>query len=156
MAQSDKPWPAPAPPARPYNLPEISFIRDEVKFQHNLIGTRVSWFVSSQAFLVTPFAICVANQQSIPHTFPLAFIGIPFLGIALSLLIVPAVQIAIRRIEEQHTRIQAYQTDHLLGPPDPIGHKKSLRFACWAPWIFFTFWLVIVEVGAAIWISSHH
>lgn len=151
---SDKPWPAPAPPARSYNLQEIGFIRDEVKFQHTLIGTRVSWFVGAQAFLVTPFAICISNQ--ITRTYPLAFIGIPFIGITLSLLIVPGIQTAIRRIEEQHVRIQAYETDHLLGPPDPVGHRKSLEFACWVPWIFFSFWVIVVLIGIAWWISKSH
>src|SRR5579872_7046946 len=78
------------PTAREYNLDEIRFIREEVKFQHTLIGTRISWFVSAQAFLVTPFAICLANQLS--RTFLLALVGIPFLGITLSLLIVPGIQ----------------------------------------------------------------
>ena len=114
-------------PGRPYNLDEIRFIRDEVKFQHTLIGTRISWFVSAQAFLVTPFAICVSNQ--LLRTWPLAFVGIPFLGIALSLLIVQGIQQAIRRIDEAHVRIAAYTTDHLLGPMDPLGQRRSLRFA---------------------------
>jgi len=134
-----------APANRPYNLDEIRFIREEVKFQHTLIGTRISWFVSAQAFLVTPFAICISNQLS--RTWPLAFVGIPFLGIALSYLIVPGIQQAIRRIEEQHVRIAAYATEHLLGPTDPIGQKRSLRFATWVPWIFLSFWVVVVLCG---------
>ena len=137
--------PDPAPPGRPYNLDEIRFIREEVKFQHTLIGTRISWFVERQAFLVTPFAICISNQWS--RTWPLAFVGIPFLGIALSALIVPGIGQAIRRIEEEHARMQAYSTDHLIGPPDPIAQKRSLRFATCAPWIFLSFWTVIVLIG---------
>jgi hypothetical protein len=135
------------PTPQDYNLDEIRFIREEVKFQHTLIGTRISWFVSAQAFLVTPFAICVANQASLPETFFLAFAGIPFLGITLSLLIVPGIQQAIRRIEEQHLLMTAYVTTHLIGPPDPAGQKRSLRFATWAPWIFLTFWVVVVGFG---------
>jgi hypothetical protein len=132
-------------PGRPYNLDEIRFIREEVKFQHSLIGTRISWFVSAQAFLVTPFAICISNQLS--RTWLLAFVGIPFLGIALSLLIVQGIGQALRRIEEQHLRMDAYSTEHLIGPPDPIGQNRSLRFATWVPWIFFSFWVVVVLVG---------
>ena len=139
-----------APAGRPYNLDEIRFIRDEVKFQHTLIGTRISWFVSAQAFLVTPFAICVSNQLS--RTWLLAFVGIPFLGIALSLLVVPGIQQAIRRIEEQHVRMEAYSTEHLIGPPDPVGQKRSLRFATWVPWIFLSFWTVTVVIGIRMWI----
>jgi len=135
-----------SPAMRPYNIAEISIIRDEVKFQHNLVGTRISWFVSAQAFLVTPFAICVANQP-MPRTFLLAFVGISCIGIALSLLIVEGVWQAIRRIEQQHVRIQAYETDHLLGPLDPVGQKKSLRFAMWVPWVFFIFWVIVILCG---------
>jgi hypothetical protein len=152
---NDTPWPAMTPTPRPYNLTEIQFIRDEVRFQHTLIGMRVSWFVGAQAFLVTPFAICISNQQSISHTYPLAFIGIPFLGITLSLLIVQGIQQAIRRIEEQHIRIQAYETDHLLGPPDPVAHRKSLEFAMWVPWVFATFWAIIVLIGIALFVLKH-
>jgi hypothetical protein len=144
--------PRPSPPAsstRPYNLDEIRFIREEVKFQHTLIGTRISWFVSAQAFLVTPFAICISNQLS--KTWPLAFIGIPFLGIALSLLIVQGIRQAIRRIDQQHQKMAAYSIDHLIGPPDPIGQKLSLQFATWTPWIFFCFWLMIVAIGILLW-----
>jgi hypothetical protein len=138
------------PTTRPYNLDEIRFIREEVKFQHTLIGTRISWFVSAQAFLVTPFAICISNQ--IPHTWPLAFVGIPFLGIALSSLIIPGIQQAIRRIEEQHALMKAYPTEHIIGPPNPIGQKRSLQFANWVPWIFLTFWIVVVLCGLRLWL----
>jgi hypothetical protein len=137
-------------PGRAYNLDEIRFIREEVKFQHTLIGTRISWFVSAQAFLVTPFAICVSNQLS--RTWLLAFVGIPFLGLALSLLIVQGIWQALRRIEEQHLRMQAYSTEHLIGPPDPVGQNRSLRFATWVPWIFLSFWVVIVFIGIGTWI----
>jgi hypothetical protein len=148
--QGRSPYPHKMPPAtpitpRPYNLDEIRIIREEVKFQHTLIGTRVSWFVSAQAFLVTPFAICVAN--GIFRTYPLALVGIPFLGIALSILIIPGIHEAIRRIEEQHVLMSAYSTEHLIGPNDPMGQRKSLRFAVWAPWIFLVFWIVVVTVG---------
>jgi hypothetical protein len=143
----------PPPGRRSYNIDDIRFIREEVKFQHTLIGTRLSWFVSAQAFLVTPFAICVANQLS--KTFLLALIGIPFLGIALSLLIVPGIEQAIRRIEEQHVRMDAYETDHLLGPIDPIGQKRSLRFATWVPWIFLSFWVLVVLCGFGV-MALHH
>ena len=143
----------PDSPVRPYNLDEIRFIREEVRFQHTLIGTRLSWFVSAQAFLVTPFAICISNQVS--RTWPLAFVGIPFLGIALSLLIVQGIQQAIRRIEEQHMRMLTYDTDHLIGPPDPVGQTRSLRFATWTPWIFSTFWTVIILIGIFLFAMRH-
>jgi hypothetical protein len=136
--------------SRPYNLDEIRFIREEVKFQHTLIGTRISWFVGAQAFLVTPFAICISNQIS--RTWPLAFIGIPFLGIALSSLILQGIRQAIRRIEEQHILLCAYPTDHILGPPDPIGQNRSLQFARYVPWIFLTFWIVVVLCGLRLWL----
>jgi len=138
------------PAGRSYNLDEIRFIREEVKFQHTLIGTRISWFVGAQAFLVTPFAICISNPLS--RTWPLAFVGIPFLGIALSLLIVPGIQQAIRRIDEQHGLMQAYPTEHIIGPPDPVGQNRSLQFARWVPWIFLTFWIVVVLSGIRLWL----
>jgi hypothetical protein len=146
--------PAAISPNRPYNLDEIRFIREEVKFQHTLIGTRISWFVGAQAFLVTPFAICVSNSLS--RTWPLAFVGIPFLGIALSLLIVQGIQQAIRRIEEQHSRMKVYSTEHLMGPADPVGQKRSLQFARWVPWIFFSFWVVVVLIGIGFLIWKWH
>ena len=138
----------PSPGGRPYNLDEIRFIREEIKFQHGLIGTRLSWFVSSQAFLVTPFAICISNPLT--RTFFLAFAGIPFLGITLSLLIIPGITQAIRQIDEEHGLMGAYETDHLLGPMDPVGQKRSLEFARWSPKIFLVFWTVIVIVGCLI------
>jgi hypothetical protein len=141
--------PSPTLPSRPYNLAEITFIRDEVKFQHTLVGTRISWFVSAQAFLVTPFAICIVNPPML-RTFLLAFLGIPCIGMALSLLIVEGVHQAIRRIEQQHVRIQAYQTDHLLGPLDPVGQRKSLRFAVCVPWVFFMFWVIVILCGIRV------
>jgi hypothetical protein len=141
--------PSANPAARPFNLDEIRFIREEVKFQHTLIGTRISWFVGAQAFLVTPFAICISNQLS--RTWPLAFVGIPFLGIALSSLIVQGIKQAIRRIEEQHALMRAYPTEHIIGPPDPIGQNRSLQFARWIPWIFLSFWIVVVLIGIHLW-----
>jgi hypothetical protein len=88
------------------------------------------------------------------RTWPLAFVGIPFLGIALSCLIVQGIRQAIRRIDEQHVLMQAYSTEHLLGQPDPIGQNRSLQFARCVPWIFLSFWTVVVLCGIALWLRK--
>ena len=50
--------------------------------------------------------------------------------------------------------MKAYSIDHLIGPPDPVSQKRSLRFATCAPWIFLSFWTVIVLIGVRMWLMK--
>ena len=41
---------------------EYKFVREEIRFQHTLLGYRLGWFLNSQAFLCTAYSISIAND----------------------------------------------------------------------------------------------
>jgi hypothetical protein len=76
-------------------------VRDEIAHEDNLVGARLSWFIASQAFLLSALAIAHSKDQAPPNArndffFPL----VPLLAIASCILIFLGIvggAVAIRR-----------------------------------------------------------
>ena len=66
----------------------LKTMRDELQAEHTLISNRISWYVTSQSFLMAAFAVSLSttfsNDSSQLYFFHNA---IPFLGIIISVLI---------------------------------------------------------------------
>ena len=66
----------------------LKTVRDELQAEHTLISNRISWYVTSQSFLMAAFAVSLSttfsNDSSQLYFFHNA---IPFLGIIISVLI---------------------------------------------------------------------
>ena len=73
----------------------LQAMRAEIQAEHTLLGTRMTWLVTSQAFLMTAYA----TASSVNHTKHwTAFFqnGLPLLGFLLSLCAVFGIVAAVR------------------------------------------------------------
>jgi hypothetical protein len=67
------------------NLKEkLDFFHKEGQFEHQLIAHRMTWYVTSQSFLMAAFAASGSNQNYLQDLFGLF---IPLLGIVISVII---------------------------------------------------------------------
>lgn len=74
-----------------YNVLEA--IRNEIHAEHTLISHRITWCVTSQAFLLAAFAVCLSNGHM---GFPFFRHALPWLGGLLAILAWIAIASAIR------------------------------------------------------------
>ncbi|HEY0074401.1 MAG TPA: hypothetical protein VGB77_09885 [Abditibacteriaceae bacterium] len=130
------------------NFEQVKFIREEVRFQHDLLNNRVSWYVASQSFLVTAFAISASSVKPFSEICILPYFAIPSLGILLSSFIIPAINAAIQRIGLQNGLLSCFNLKNYLPPRDDTQHIQSLRFASAVPVIFMMFWVLVLITGA--------
>lgn len=99
-------------------------IREEIQAEHSLISQRLSWYVGSQSFLLTAYAIAWNKD----HEWRMFFQqGMPILGALLSILAFIGVRSAIRVQKD----LIAQQTDLLArlikAQPDDADDKKILE-----------------------------
>jgi hypothetical protein len=150
-------------PDLPTKFEQLKFIRDEIRFEHSLLGQRVSWLLASNAFLLAAFA--ESSQQAI-SSFPeaklsdalLPFYVIPLFGLVSSFMLIPAVTEAARRITQQRELL--YTPGHHLGL-EPLtqvlrpgrgntAHNRSVQYARWMPYLCVVLWLGIGLAGQVV------
>jgi hypothetical protein len=150
-------------------LKYIMFIRDEIRFEHSVLGNRVSAYVTSQAFLFTAFATstlvegdAVFAQYFASVCFP--YIMLPIFGIDISVVIWIAVIETCRRIESQRSLLY-YDNSPLKASIEALrpngrgtfGHNRSLMYSKVLPWACASLWMLIYLVGI-VWhfIAGYH
>ena len=76
--------PSRASPDKCLTLREYVFLREEIRHEDNLVNARLSWLVSSQAFLLSGFAIPLNGtaQSLFPTYAKLNVILVTFLPVA--------------------------------------------------------------------------
>jgi hypothetical protein len=122
-------------------------IRDEIRSEHALIGTRLNWYVTSQSFLVTAFAICESNGFVWFHWF--ATIVVPSVGLVASVLIFPSILAASATITLWHEKQKDFFESHkefeaAFGMERPSWvERRGLLFPQIMPVLFGLLWLVI-------------
>lgn len=148
-------------------LERLQFYRAEIRHEFDLLANRVSSFIASQSFLVLGFTLSVSNAApgwGVRLAFPLA---IAILGAILSALVMPGILGASETIDLWRAK-QAALFDEAAEELEPfrlrrrvsgrgidLVHRRSLRFAKLAPWIFLCAWLgfgalaslLIVQLG---------
>jgi hypothetical protein len=141
----------PMSPADFYRL-----IRSQIEHEDNLNSQRLSWFVASQSFLFTAYAIVLSNLS--PGKLPLIerqlnglVLVIPIVALLTCMLIfatIVAGAIAmsnLRRMYSSHERsaadtlppVQGYRLTQLCGQAGPLG----------LPPVFIIVWLVLLVQG---------
>jgi len=122
-------------------------IRDEIKAEHSLIANRLSWYVTSQSFLVTAFAISRGNSFVWFHWF--STLLLPVIGFVSSALIFPSILGACSTIKLWHGKQRALFTEHNevkvafeLDRPQWI-ENRGLLFPKMMPLLFGFAWSVI-------------
>src|SRR5437588_7070215 len=81
---------------------EYEQIRNEIRAEHSLIANRLSWYVTSQSFLVTAFAISRGAGFTWFHWF--STLLLPIIGIVSSALIFPSILGACSTIKLWHDK----------------------------------------------------
>ena len=126
---------------------EYQHIREETRAEHSLIANRLTWYVTSQSFLVTAFAISRGSGFTWHHWF--STILLPLVALVTSLLVLPSLVGARKTIQLWHKR----QRDFFTRNPD-FKTAFELKRASWIesqgtlfpivlPLLFAVFWLVI-------------
>jgi len=102
-----------------------SQIRTEIRFEIELMSTRVNWLITSQAFLFVP--LVVGAQGKPLHENPL-FPLIPCMGIVLCMLVMTGISAAAWRCTQwrrkmraaPHERVEAHGVFSITAPDEPM------------------------------------
>lgn len=136
---------------------QMKFVRDEIRFEHTVLGNRISAYLASQAFLITAFAISSRfEHRAYVDVLFFSFFGIPILGLYITSYIIPAVEETISRLGLQRSKIYTpglplYEITHRLRPElDNSKHNMSLKYAQKLPLAFGIAWIVILLWGLGL------
>jgi len=126
---------------------EYQQLRDEIRAEHTLIANRLTWYVTSQSFLVTAFTISRGAGFNWFHWYSTTLL--PALGFVASLLIFPSIVGACETIRlwhrKQHeffAREPSFKTAFHLQRPYWI-EARGLLFPKCIPGLFGSFWLAV-------------
>ncbi len=128
------------------NFEKIKFIREEIRFQHNLLGARATLLVTSESFLFTAFAVASRGSQNSQSLDWFLHWLLPCVGLSISLLSIPSILGAINRITGQRELLARYSLEEILcfgDCWDRIVHKSSLGFSGFLPIVFLVAWVVV-------------
>ena len=133
--------------ADPDRFARYRLVRDEITHEDNLIGARLGWFTSAQAFLLTALAIAQGGAKRLPtaadnYFFPL----LPLVAIASDVLILLGVLAGLRVLKRWRRML-----DEFPGFPR-VNKDDGLVRLGWAapvglPLVFLLAWLYLLAVG---------
>lgn len=131
------------------NSREIFEIVDrEIHYEHNLISHRMTWYVTSQSFLMAAFAVSGGNgHQFVWLAKPL----IPILGIVTSLIIwfslIAAIE-AMRRLKVYKNEI--FRQDEYLQKLDPFNLRFRKEKENWLKFMLRVGWIHCIGLSPPI------
>ena len=126
---------------------EYQMIRQEIRAEHALIANRLTWYVTSQSFLVTAFAISRGNGFIWFRWF--STILLPAVGFVASVVIFPSIVGACKTIrlwhQKQRELFQRHsEFDAAFGlQRAPWIERRGLLFPKLMPVLFAVLWVVI-------------
>jgi hypothetical protein len=157
---SDATGPHQPPVENPGNLARIQFIREEIRFEHIVLGNRISAYLASQAFLITAFAISgQAIHRSQLDYMLFAYLILPMVGALISRWIYLSVAESVARIDKQRELIYCQSSplrsliDQLRPEVGNKEHRRSLVYAVRVPILFGCLWMAIFAWGVLIFVS---
>ncbi len=150
------------------NLTKLEYYRTEIRYEHSLLGQRVSWYMTSQSFLIIAFASGL-NNSNVSFKLGIDLILLT-LGIITSILVLPSINGAIAivhqwaakeqevlqdeelkdfNIEGIHEKVSLFSHKKVKQKTDVIK-KESLKFARLAPVVFIYGWIALFLLGLAV------
>jgi hypothetical protein len=125
-------------------------IRHRIEHEDNLINQRVSWIVSSQAFLLIGYAILlngppVLRSQRLNHTHDLLVKLIPITSIVVTVLIwlsILAGILAMRDLRMQASEHPSYDASHVQGRA--LTRRMGLAIPALVPVAFLITWILLL------------
>jgi hypothetical protein len=149
--------------------------RKQIEAEDGLIGTRVGWFIASEAFLFAAYGAVLAIQTNhpLPGTIPVdhrLFDAVPIVGVVMAVLVGCGIGAAMHRLRVLNKSYD--KTQHPTGYPTVwanevivlLGHVTAASVApvVILSWIFVwqgttAFWLSVPTVGLliAVFVSLH-
>ena len=130
--------------------PEFEYqqIRDETRAEHSLIANRLTWYVTSQSFLVTAFAISRGSGFTWHRWFSTTLL--PLVAFVTSMLILPSIVGALKTIRLWHQK----QKDFFAHNPE-FKTAFELHRASWIESLGLLFPVVVPLLFAAFWLVIH-
>ncbi len=127
----------------------IEIVHREIHYEHGLISNRMSWYVTSQSFLMAAFAVVGGYL----HNFPwLAKWFIPPLGILISFVTLVSIGAAVlvmsRLRRKEKDLIDRYDPQSPFRLLRKQTHRLGLLPPVSVPLLFLIAWIMI-------WLSSH-
>jgi len=133
----------------------LDFVRREVAHEFSLLGTRVTWFVTCQSFLVAALVLSLTNPDIVRAGW-LAHWLLPVLGFMLSVFVYPGILGARRTIDswlrrqyelvsepDSQTELKEVLIERFRSPPDnDFVHKLSLWFSSFLSPLLGLFWVL--------------
>ncbi|PSB01094.1 hypothetical protein [Merismopedia glauca] len=134
--------------SREEDIKAYQIIRGEIQFEYALMSNRVTWLITTQAFLFTAYAVALRGnnlKDSLYHP------AIPILGSFISIILYSSIYAAISRVklwQKNHETLNAKLADWLVYQP------QSPKAAFWGlvppvllPAAFLYVWLHFLDVN---------
>jgi len=123
---------------------KFTLIRTEIRTEYDFISNRMSWYVTSQSFLVTAFTISGGDRH---HYMWFLRSLIPVLGLLLSLIFWGSILAASAAIEElRRAQARLLETTTLADSPLNMRaawvHRWGMVPPLLIPVLFVLFWIV--------------
>lgn len=91
-------------------LPEgYTYLRRELRFEHTLLGSRMTYYMTSQSFLFTAAAIARATHWHGVYWF--SGIMIPIVGVASSAVLPFSIRAAYQRLDQWRAKEKLFEGD---------------------------------------------
>jgi hypothetical protein len=118
-----------------------TYLRQELRFEHTLLGSRMTYYMTSQSFLFTTAAIARVVHWHGVYWF--SGVLVPLVGIAASGVLLFSIHAAYGRMDEWRAKEKLFEGKHplvVLYPEDK--HRKSLMFTTLMPWLLIGVWVI--------------
>jgi len=144
-------------------LDQFRFCREEVQHEYNVLGNRLTSYITSQSFLFTTYGVSMSNQSTTwGVTFRLVFpLTVCTVGILTSLRAQPGIQSACDILDALHKRQYKLYEDPSVQALDPTDakwiisvHQHSLKFSALAAYIFGSSWLALLGLAFFVFYRS--
>jgi uncharacterized protein (DUF2062 family) len=139
-----------SPNTQTLRLREYILLREEIRHQDNLLNARLSWLMSSQAFLLTGFAVMLNGTASpvLPsHTKVIAVLvaSLPVAGLVTNIVSYATIWAAILRMRNIRDLADGMHPPRLPSvQAEAFARNLGLAGPVVIPIIFLAVWLAIV------------
>ena len=137
-------------PASNLPLSEYVLLREEIRHQDNLVNARLSWLVSSQAFLLSGFAVTLnGTALSLVPVYAnvnmVLFASLPVAGLVTDIVSYATIWAAIRRMGSIRRLANGWHPPHLpTVQAEALERRLGLAGPVLIPIIFFGVWSAII------------
>ena len=144
-------------------LSQFRFVRDEIKHEYNVLGSRLSSYIASQSFLFAAYGVSMSNTNpGWGRTFRLCFpLIVCIVGLLTSMRSQPGIVSASEILDDLHERqFNLYESSEVrrLDPSDPKWmrdvHQESLKFALVSAYIFGCAWIALLMLVTWVYFNT--